>query len=335
MRHPPHLARYPSHHLMNTIHTLEAKHRKKAGGYDSDPSSLVTRHPSPVTRHSSPATRPSATRHPMPARILIIEDNPANLELMSYLLKAFGHVLLTAQDGRTGLEIVRRERPDLIVCDIQMPGMDGHAVAREIKADPELRVIPLVAVTAFAMVGDRDKVLASGFDGYISKPIDPEAFVAQVETFLRPNQRSSPVTRTPATAAAVPPAQGKQVTILAVDDQPVNLQLKRSVLEPCGYIVLTADGMAEALAIARRTPPDLIVSDLGMADGSGFDFINEVKSDPQLKDIPFIFVTSTHCSESARAQGLALGAARFLFRPLDPQVLLEEIEACLRETQRK
>src|SRR5258708_7169802 len=123
----------------------------------------------------------------MSSRILIIEDNPANLELMTYLLKAFGHVPLTAQDGEEGLATARRQKPDLIVCDIQLPGMNGHAVAREVKADPALRGIPLVAVTAFAMVGDRDKVLASGFDGYISKPIDPETFVAQVETFLRFN----------------------------------------------------------------------------------------------------------------------------------------------------
>lgn len=271
----------------------------------------------------------------MPARILIIEDNPANLDLMTYLLKAFGHVTLTAHDGASGLVRARRERPDLIVCDIQMPGMDGHAVAREIKADAELRAIPLVAVTAFAMVGDRDKVLASGFNGYIPKPIEPETFVAQVEAFLRPEQRSRPPAPAPATTVAARPATAKNATILAVDDQPVNLNLKRSILEPLGYVVLTADGMAQALAIARETPPDLIVSDLGMSDGTGFDFINTVKADPLLKEIPFIFVTSTHCNESARAKGLALGAARFLFRPLDPQVLVAEIEACLLEAQKR
>jgi two-component system cell cycle response regulator len=126
----------------------------------------------------------------MPARILIIEDNPTSLELMTYLLNAYGHTRFTARDGAEGLAVARREKPDLIVCDIQLPGMDGHEVAREIKASAELRDIPLVAVTAFAMVGDRDRIMAGGFDGYISKPIDPETFVTQVEAFLRGDQRS-------------------------------------------------------------------------------------------------------------------------------------------------
>jgi two-component system, cell cycle response regulator len=120
-----------------------------------------------------------------------------------------------------------------------------------------------------------------------------------------------------------------------VDDAPVNLSLKCSILEPTGYAVVTASGMAEALALARQTPPDLIVSDVQMSDGSGFDFIQAVKTDPRLKDIPFMFITSTHCNEISRRKGLALGARRFLFRPLDPEVLLREVEACLQEQPRR
>lgn len=117
-------------------------------------------------------------------RILVIEDNPQNLELMTYLLQAFGYTTLTAANGEEGLAIVRQEMLDLIICDVHLPKMDGHEVARKLKKDPMYRRIPLVAVTALAMVGDRDKVLASGFDGYIDKPIQPEEFVKQVESFL-------------------------------------------------------------------------------------------------------------------------------------------------------
>src|SRR5437016_12045823 len=113
----------------------------------------------------------------MPARVLIIEDNAANLELMTYLLTTFGHAPMSADSGEEGLTIARRERPDLILCDIQLPGIDGCGVAAQIKADTGLRGTPIVAVTAFAMVGDRDKILAAGFDGYIPKPIAPETFV--------------------------------------------------------------------------------------------------------------------------------------------------------------
>jgi two-component system cell cycle response regulator len=121
----------------------------------------------------------------MPSRILIIEDNPTNLSLMTYLLRAFGHTVLTGCDGEEGLEIARRERLDLIVCDIQLPGLDGYALARQLKSHPALSTIPLVAVTALAMVGDRDRVLEAGFDGYLAKPIAPRTFVSQVEAFLR------------------------------------------------------------------------------------------------------------------------------------------------------
>jgi len=120
----------------------------------------------------------------MAKRILVIEDNPQNLELMSYLLRAFGYIVLTAGDGAEGIEVVRREKLDLIICDVHLPRVDGYEVARQLKRDPMHCRIPLVAVTALAMVGDREKVLAAGFDGYIDKPITPEIFEKQVGAFL-------------------------------------------------------------------------------------------------------------------------------------------------------
>ncbi|NTV63059.1 MAG: response regulator [Oscillochloris sp.] len=118
------------------------------------------------------------------ARILLIEDNAANLELMTYILDAFGHQVRFAHDGIEGLAAVAANPPDVIICDVQLPRLDGFAVAHHLKSDASLRRIPLVAVTALAMVGDRDRILAAGFDGYIAKPIEPEHFVRQVELFL-------------------------------------------------------------------------------------------------------------------------------------------------------
>lgn len=118
------------------------------------------------------------------ARVLVVEDNRANLDLMSYLLRAFGHETLHAGDGEQGLALAHTERPDLIICDIQLPRRDGYALARDLKSRPSLAAIPLIAVTALAMVGDRERVLAAGFDGYIPKPISPETFVRELETFL-------------------------------------------------------------------------------------------------------------------------------------------------------
>lgn len=89
-----------------------------------------------------------------------------------------------AETGPQGLELAAKLRPDLILLDIQLPGMDGHAVARALKSDPLLKAIPVVAVTSYAMAGDREKCIAAGAEGYIEKPMNPESFVAEVERFL-------------------------------------------------------------------------------------------------------------------------------------------------------
>jgi two-component system, cell cycle response regulator len=266
----------------------------------------------------------------MATRVLVIEDNPANLELMRFLLTAHGYAVLAAHDGEEGLDIARRELPDLILCDLQMPGIDGYQVARQVKGTPSLQHIPIVAVTAYAMVGDRDKVLSAGFDGYFAKPIAPETFVQKVEAFLKPEFKSQSLP--PAAAATSPwskPPGLKSHTALVVDDLQAHLDLAASVLGHSGFKVVTARGIREGLEQARRVTPDLILSDVCMADGSGYEFIGAIKNDPQLRSIPFIFLTSTAMNEKDRAKGLALGAAKYLFRPIEPQTLLDEIKACL------
>lgn len=121
----------------------------------------------------------------MSARILVIEDNPTNLDLMTYVLRALGYEVSYEMDGASGLETAQAGAFDLVLADILMPKLDGFELARRFKADPRRAATPLVAVTALAMTGDREKILASGFDGYISKPIDPQTFAAQIEAFLK------------------------------------------------------------------------------------------------------------------------------------------------------
>jgi two-component system cell cycle response regulator len=264
----------------------------------------------------------------MGARVLIVEDNADNLKLMSYLLQAFGHQVLSAGDGEEALELVRREVLDLIVCDIQLPKLDGFEVAKQLKASPPLVKIPLVAVTALAMVGDRDKVLAAGFDGYITKPIVPRTFVGQVEAFLgrKPTEQPQQVSEATAKVPNPPATKGK---ILVVDNTPVNISLARNILEPFGFEVVAAVTIQEALVLIRQATPDLILCDLHLSRESGFDLIRRVKADTAFRDIPYVFLTSTVFHDSDRKHGLDLGADRFLIRPIAPQKLLAEIEECL------
>ena len=136
----------------------------------------------------------------MPARILVIDDNPENLDLMTYLLSAFGHRALKAVDGEEGLLLAKRERPDLILCDLQMPRLDGFELAQQIRLDPQLSDVPLVAVTASAMPDDLGKVMDAGFNGYITKPIVPEEFVSRAEEFLKVELRSGATPHPPDTS---------------------------------------------------------------------------------------------------------------------------------------
>ncbi|MBV9234149.1 MAG: response regulator [Candidatus Eremiobacteraeota bacterium] len=122
----------------------------------------------------------------MPASILVVDDNAENLELMLYLLRAFGYGAMGCSDARSGLEAARADRYRLVLCDILMPGMDGYEFARRFKADPSVSHTPLVAVTALAMPADAHRIRTAGFDGYIKKPIEPQTFVAQIAAFLRP-----------------------------------------------------------------------------------------------------------------------------------------------------
>jgi two-component system, cell cycle response regulator DivK len=120
----------------------------------------------------------------MNARILLIEDNEQNRYLATFLLERHGHTVVHAPDGQTGIELAAAEPFDLILLDIQLPKMDGHAVARAMRASPALSQVPIVAVTSYAMAGDREKALASGCTGYLEKPIDPDTFAVRVSSFL-------------------------------------------------------------------------------------------------------------------------------------------------------
>jgi two-component system, cell cycle response regulator DivK len=118
------------------------------------------------------------------AKILVIEDNPQNMYLCTFILKSHKHEVLQAFSGREGIAAVEKNQPDLILLDIQLPELDGYAVAYELKRNPVSSRIPIVAVTSFAMSGDREKILAAGCEGYIEKPINPETFIQEIMVHL-------------------------------------------------------------------------------------------------------------------------------------------------------
>lgn len=124
-------------------------------------------------------------------RILIIEDNEQNLYLMRFLLEMNGFTIIGAEDGRKGIDMALTCQPLAILLDIQLPEMDGYAVAAELKRHPELDDVPIIAVTSYAMVGDRENILAAGATGYIEKPINPETFVEEIKNYLPENWQNT------------------------------------------------------------------------------------------------------------------------------------------------
>jgi len=273
------------------------------------------------------------------ARILIIEDNPANIELMSFLLSAYGHAPLSAADGPRGVAAARSERPDLIACDVNLPGMDGFAVLAELKGDPALAGVPILAVTALAMTGDREKVLAAGFDGYISKPIEPESFVAELEAFLTSTPATAsapaapaaaatpPVTAMAANDAAATPATGAR-TLLLVDDDRFMLGVLNDMLVGQPYRVLSACSGEEALQVLSHEPVEVILCDQAMPGMRGTEVLAEaaarypktvrlmLSGQPDLTDI-----------EAAIKSGVADG---HYIKPLGARALREQLDEAFR-----
>jgi len=120
----------------------------------------------------------------MSLSILVVEDNKDNMALIDYLLRAHGYAPLLARTGEKGLEVAMRERPDVILLDIRLPGIDGYQVAARLRREPTLATTRIVAVTASVMADDRERISSAGLDGIIPKPIEPETFIDQLEQFL-------------------------------------------------------------------------------------------------------------------------------------------------------
>jgi two-component system cell cycle response regulator len=265
----------------------------------------------------------------MGARILAVEDTPHSLQLMTYLLTAHGHTVVGASTGEEGLKLLPGTRPDLIVLDLQLPGIDGFEVLRRIRSGQQWRDVTVVAVTALAMVGDRDRALAAGFDGYVTKPIDPEVFALKIDEGLPPELRGhsrevqSEVGSAPEPGPAAPsdPAKGG-ATILAVDDIPNNLELIRSVLEPNGYRVDTASTIEGALELSLAEPPDLVLSDVHLGADHGRDLLARLRASPELRDVPFVYVTATADPEDIMLDG----HTEVIQRPIEPERLVAAVD---------
>jgi CheY-like chemotaxis protein len=117
-------------------------------------------------------------------RILVIEDNATNMYLISFVLRKNGYEVIEARSGEEGVELAIKDKPDLIIMDIQLPGIDGLEATKKIRESEADGEIPIIALTSYAMTGDREKALKAGCTGYIEKPINPDTFIGEIEKYL-------------------------------------------------------------------------------------------------------------------------------------------------------
>jgi len=263
------------------------------------------------------------------ARILVVEDSPDIRVLIRMLLEAAGHDVLTASDGRAGVDAVRAERPDLVLMDLSLPVISGWEAAKEIKEDPAIRSTPIVAVTAHAMHGDRERALAAGCDGFIPKPIDEETFEELVRSYLRrpPAEETalSDPPRLPVPSASKRGAEGGR--ILVVDDHEEVAELIRHDLESEGHEVVVARSPEQVAEIAAGDRQfDLAIVDVMLGPDSGYDLTADLVSRAN-EYLPVLLVTA---GEIDREKGFAAGADDFIAKPLDGTELAARARSLIR-----
>ena len=257
-------------------------------------------------------------------KILIVEDNEMNLKLFSQLLKIGKFKYLEAANGEEGLRLAKKHKPDLILMDIQLPGMDGLSATRAIRSDPDMAHIPVVALTAHAMQGDKQKCIDAGCNGYITKPIDTRNFVTQVKDIL------SKVNPEAGRVKLENPSPDPR--ILIVDDDPKNVKLISGFLHNQPYELLTAYSGEEALELTRKEKPDLILLDIMMPGKDGFTVTKELKADPKTAAIPIIMVTALSSTKD-KVKGLEAGAEEFLSKPVNKEEIQTRISSVLKLKQ--
>jgi two-component system cell cycle response regulator len=263
------------------------------------------------------------------AHILVVEDTPHNLQLMTYLLEAHGHTVDGADTGERAVEHAAQSHPDLVVMDLQLSGIDGYQALHALRALPNVPAVPVIAVTSFAMVGDRDLALAAGFDHYMTKPIDPETFTTEIESYLPEHLHGARQSRQwadPLDSAAAErptPPGAATVDVLVLDDSPTNLALLRSMLEPSGYHVRTSSTVDEAIAAVDATRPDVVLSDVHVGQQRGTELLAHLRAVPELAAIPFAFLTSTAIGVDWLANDRNI---HVIFRPIEPAALLDEVK---------
>jgi DNA-binding response OmpR family regulator len=303
--------------------------------------------PTPVGAHGNAPLLPTPNSQLPMTKILLVEDNEMNQDMLTRRLLRRGYEVVCAMDGQTGVDMAYSEIPDLILMDMSLPIMDGWEASRRLKADDKTRSIPIIALTAHAMVGDRQKSMDAGCDDYDTKPVELARLLSKIETLLascklelRSDDRPSIVE----TKAAVIPQQilslpnivrsidPTAATILIVDDIETNRDMLGRRLERAGYTVILAEGGKQGLKLIEQRSIDLVLLDIMMPDFNGIETLQAIRAKYSMMQLPVIMATAKDRSEDM-VQAFDLGANDYVTKPIDLPMVLARIQSHLRLIQ--
>ncbi|GAB4140335.1 MAG: hypothetical protein Tsb009_09660 [Planctomycetaceae bacterium] len=272
--------------------------------------------------------------------ILVVEDNEMNRDILSRELRERDYEVVLANDGEKGIEQAREIIPDLILMDLSLPGIDGWEASRAIKADKATAHIPIIALTAHAMPGDREKALEAGCEDYETKPYDWTRLFTKITARLSQTDTETAAAAEQSTASqespqpeTSPPDVTMRVelsdrTVLIVDDIETNRDLLSRGVREGGHHVLFATNGEEALEILNREPVDLVLLDIMMPKVDGYEVLRQMKADTELRHIPVIVISASDEVASA-VKCIEMGAEDYLPKPCDSVLLKARIRSCL------
>lgn len=258
------------------------------------------------------------------ATLLLVEDNELNRDMLSRRLQRQGFTILTAVDGQMGVAMAQQHLPHLVLMDLSLPGLDGWAATRILKADPATRHIPVIALTAHAMGGDREKALAAGCDDYDTKPVELERLLAKIRTLLGKETLVLP----PSLAAPDARPAPAKATLLLVDDHADNRDMLSRRLARQGYGVEAVASGEIALERIAQTKFDLVLLDVMMPGMGGLATLERLRQTYSQAQLPVIMATARSQSEDM-VEAFRLGANDYITKPIDFAVALARIEAQL------
>jgi len=250
------------------------------------------------------------------AKILVVDDDKGTVEAIKNILKEQNYEVITAYDGKEGIEKTKSEKPDLIILDVRMPSMNGYEFMSTLRAElgnTDEEIVPVIVFTAIDKMEElfRDE----GAKGYLVKPLDPPVFLAEIREVLKKS-----------------PFEHKKdlPKVLIVDDELAFNAILQTRLEFHGYNVVAAKDGEEGLEKVESEKPDIIVLDVMMPKVDGFEVCSILKKDARYNKIPIIFLSAMAQQDNFK-NGKEAGADAYITKPFEPNVLITKIEELLKK----